>query len=126
MVEGQNQQSRNDKASEFQGGDVHLLSSTNAIADSDTTISPDATASTADSDWSISHDNSAGTTTLENVNSIDFGEPSGFTIDQIVVESPATSGNFIIDNSPSGDTDLSGDGSTSIEAGDLSYAFGSE
>lgn len=126
MVEGQNQQSRNDKATEFQGGDVHLLDSNNAIADGDTTISPNATASTADSDWSITHDNSAGTTTLENANDIDFGEPSGFTIDQIVVESPATSGNFIIDNAPNGDTDLSGDGSTSIPAGDLTYTFGSE
>jgi len=126
MVEGQNQQSRNDKATEFQGGTVHLLDSANAISDSATTISSNASATTADSDWTISHDNSNGTTTLENANEIGFGSPSGFVIDQIVVESPQTSGNFIIDNSPSGDTDLSGDGSTSIPANDLSYTFGSE
>ena len=126
MVEGQNQQSRNDKATEFQGGTVHLLDSTNAISDSDTTISSNASTTTADSDWTITHDNANGTTTLENSNEIDFGSPSGFTIDQIVIESPETSGNFIIDNSPSGDTDLSGDGSTSIPANDLSYTFGSE
>ena len=126
MVEGQNQQSRNDKASEFQGGIVHLCSSENAIADEDTTIDSDAEASTSDSDWSISHDNANGTTTLQNTSDIDFGSPSGFTIDQIVIESTSTTGNFIIDNGPTGDTDLSGDGSTFIEVGDLSYTFGSE
>ena len=126
MVEGQNQQSRNDKATEFQGGTVHLLDSTNAISDSATTISSNASETTADSDWTITHDNTDGTTTLENENEIEFGSVSGFTIDQIVVESPSTTGNFIIDNSPSGDTDLSGDGSTSIPANDLSYTFGSQ
>jgi len=126
MVEGQNQQSRNDKATEFQGGTVHLLDSTNAISDSATTISSNASASTTDSDWTITHDNTAGTTTLENANSIDFGAVSGFSIDQIVIESPSTTGNFIIDDSPSGDTDLSGDGDTSIPSGSLSYTLGSE
>jgi len=126
MVEGQNQQSRNDIATEFQGGTVHLCSSANAISDSATSITSDASASTADSDWTISHDNTNGTTTLENSASIDFGSPSGFVIDQIVIESSATSGNFIIDDSPSGDTDLSGDGSTSIPAGDLTYTFGGQ
>jgi len=126
MVEGQNQQSRNDKATEFQGGTVHLCSSSNAISDSATTISSNASASTTDSDWTITHDNTAGTTTLENANSIDFGSVSGFTIDQIVIESPSTTGNFIIDDSPTGDTDLSGDGDTSIPAGNLTYTFGSE
>jgi len=126
MVEGQNQQSRNDKATEFQGGTVHLLDSTNAISDSETTISSNASASTTDSDWTITHDNTAGTTTLENANSIDFGAVSGFSIDQIVIESPSTTGNFIIDDAPTGDTDLSGDGDTSIPVGNLTYTFGSE
>lgn len=126
MVQGQNQQSRNDKATEFQGGTVHLLSSSNAISDDATTISSNASTTTADGDWSITHDNSAGTTVLENANSIDFGGVSGFTIDQIVIESSSTSGNFILDDSPSGDTDLSGDGDVSIEAGDLTYTFGGE
>jgi hypothetical protein len=125
-VEGQNQQSRNDKATEFQGGTVHLNSSSNAISDSTTTISSNASATTADTDWSISHDNTNGVTTLENVNEIEFGSPSGFVIDQIVIESPATTGNFIIDNSPTGDTDLAGDGSVSFPAGDLTYTFGGE
>jgi len=126
MVDGQNQQSRAEKAQEFQGGDVHLLDSNNAIADNDTTANPNATATTADADWSISHDNAAGTTTLENVNSIDFGSVSGFTLDQVLVESSDTAGNFIIDNAPTGDTDFSGDGDVSIEPGNLSYTLGSE
>jgi len=126
MVQGQNQQSRNDKATEFQGGTVHILDSTNAISDSATTISSNASATTADADWSITHDNTNGTTTLENVNSIGFGSVSGFTIDQIVVESSSTTGNFIIDDTPTGDTDLSGDGDTSIPANNLTYTFGAE
>jgi len=126
MVNGQNQQSRNEKATEFQGGTVHINDSTNAISDSETSISSNASASTADSDWTITHDNANGTTTLENSNEIGFGSPSGFTIDQIVIESPSTTGNFIIDDSPTGDTDLSGDGSLSIPAGNLTYTFGSE
>jgi hypothetical protein len=125
-VEGQNQQSRVEKATEFQGGTVHLLDSSNAISDSATSIASNASSSTADSDWSITSDNNNGTTTLENVNSIVFGSPSGFVIDQIVIESSATTGNFIIGNSPAGDTDLAGDGSTSIPAGDLTYTFGGE
>jgi len=126
MVDGQNQQSRNEKAAEFQGGTVHLLDSNNAIADDATTISPNASETTTDSDWSISHDNGAGTTTLENVTEVDFGSVSGFSIDQVVIESPSTTGNFIIDDSPSGDTDLSGDGTTKFNAGDLSYTFGGQ
>lgn len=126
MVEGQNQQSRNDKATEFQGGTVHLLDSTNAISDSATSITSNASTTTADGDWSVTHDNTAGTTTLENANDIGFGAVSGFTIDQIVIESSSTTGNFIIDDSPSGDTDLSGDGDTSIPAGNLTYTFGSQ
>jgi len=138
MVEGQNQQSRNDIATEFQGGTVHLCSSANAISDSATSITSDASASTADGDWTISHDNTNGTTTLENSASIDFGSPSGFVIDQIVIEpsplrsvSPLAESSMmklpaVADDSPSGDTDLSGDGSTSIPAGDLTYTFGGQ
>jgi hypothetical protein len=125
-VKGQNQQSRFEKAAEFQGGTVHLLDSSNAISDSATSIASNASSSTADSDWSITNDNITGTTTLENVNSIGFGSASGFVIDQIVIESSATTGNFIIDNSPTGDIDLSGDGSLSLPAGDLSYVLGSQ
>ena len=126
MVKGQNQQSRNEKATEFQGGTVHLLDSTNAISDGATTISSNASLSTSDGDWSINHDNTEGTTTLENSSAIEFGPTSGFVVDQIVVESSSTSGNYIIDDSPSGDSDLSGDGDVSIPSGNLSYTFGGE
>jgi hypothetical protein len=126
MVEGQNQQSRNDKATEFQGGTVHLLDSANAISDSATTISSNASASTTDSDWTITHDNAAGTTKLENVDEIGFGSPTGFVVDQIVIESSTTAGNFIIDDGPTGDTDLAGDGTTVLPAGDIAYTFGGE
>lgn len=126
MVEGQNQQSRNDKATQFQGGTVHILDSGNAISDGATTIRSNVSVTTTNSDWSISHDNAAGTTRLENVNEIPFGAPSGFIIDQIVIESLATPGNFVIDDSPTGDTDLSGDGTTVLPAGDISYTFGGE
>jgi len=126
MPEGQNQQSRVEKATEFQGGTVHLNDSTNAIADDATTIASNASQTTVDGDWSITSDNTAGTTTLENTGTIDFGQVSGFTIDQIVVESPSTAGNFLIDDTPTGDTDLSGDGTLTFEPGDLSYTLGGE
>lgn len=126
MVQGQNQQSRTEKATEFEGGTVHLCSSANAIGDGDTSITSDASTATAASDWSITHDNTAGTTKLENSNNIDFGSASGFTIAQIVIESTDTTGNFIIDDSPSGDVDLSGDGDVSLEANSLTYTIGSE
>jgi len=126
MPEGANQSARNSYVNQFVGGTVHLLSSANAVADGDTTITSDASTTTATADWAVTHDNANGTTKLENVNEISFGSPSGFVVDQIVIESPNDSTEFIIDNSPSGDTDLSGDGSTSIPAGNLSYTFGSE
>jgi len=126
MVEGQNQQSRNEKATEFQGGTVHLLDSTNAISDSATTITSNASTTTADSDWSITHDNAAGTTTLENSADIAFGDPGSFVLAQVVIESTATAGNFIIDDNPGGDTDYTGDGDVTFNPGDQSYTFGGE
>lgn len=126
MVEGANQSARQGYVSQFEGATVHLLDSTNAVGDSATTISSNAQTTTATGDWTITHDNSTGTTTLENSASIDFGSPSGFTVDQIVVQNPNTAGEFIIDNSPSGDTNLSGDGTTTIPSGNLSYTFGGE
>jgi hypothetical protein len=128
MVEGQNQTARNATATEYEGATVHLMST--AVGDSATSTevsnNSGASASTAAGDWSITHDNANGTTTLENTAKIDFGSPSGFTIAQIIVQSPTNTDKFLIDNSPSGDTDLSGDGTTSINAGDLSYTFGGE
>ena len=126
MVEGQNQQSRNDKATEFQGGTVHLVDSTNALADDATTITSNESLTTVDDDWTITHDNTAGTTTLENANALDYGETGSFTIAQVVVESPSTTGNFLIDDDPSGDLDLSGDGTFTIEEGNLTYTLGGE
>jgi hypothetical protein len=126
MVEGQNQQSRNDKATEFQGGTLHLLSGGNAISDGATSITSDESLSTADSDWSISHDNSAGTTTLQNSSELNFGSTSSFTIAQIVLESSSTAGNYLIDDNPTGDTDLSGDGQTKFPSGNFSFTLGGE
>jgi len=126
MVEGQNQQAREETAAEFQGGDVLLLSSTNAIADSDTTATANETATTVDGDWSITSDNANGTTTLENSSVIDFGQTSDFVIDQILVEDSAATGNYLIEDNPTGDTDLSGDGEFTIEVGNLTYTLGGE
>ena len=126
MPNGQNQQSRNDKATEFQGGTVHLVDEESALADDDTTIASNESETTADDDWTITHNNVAGTTTLKNAVSIDFGETSDFVIDQIVVESTDTAGNYLIDNDPTGDLDLSGDGTFTIEEGDLTYTLGDE
>lgn len=126
MVEGQNQQSREETLTEFEGGTVYLCDSTNAIADGDTTITANEQTTTADADWTISSDNTAGTSTLSNANAIDFGAVSGFTLDQVVVESTETSGDYLIDDNPTGDTDFSGDGDVTIEAGSLSYTLGGE
>jgi len=126
MVEGGNQASRQSYLSQLQGGTVHLLSSANAASDADTTLSSDAQTTTASGDWTITHDNGNGTSTLENTDSIDFGSPSGFVIDQIAIQNPNESQEFLIDNSPTGDTDLSGDGSTSLPAGNASFTFGGE
>jgi len=124
MVEGANQSARNSYVSQFTGGTVHLLSSSNAVADGDTTFTSDASATTATSDWTITHDNSTGETTLENVNEISLGSPSGFIVDQIVIQNPNDSTKFVIVSNPTGDTDLSGDGTTSFSSGSLSYTFG--
>jgi hypothetical protein len=128
MVEGQNQTARNSTATEYEGATVHLMST--AVGDNATSTevsnNSGASASTAAGDWSISHDNTNGTTTLTNSADIDFGSPSGFVIKQIVIQSPNNSDKFLIDNSPSGDTDLSGDGTTTINSGDLVYTFGGE
>ena len=126
MPEGANQSARDNYVNQFVGGTVHLLNSLNAVNDGDTIINSNASATTATGDWAVTHNNADGTTKLENAAAIDFGSPSGFVVDQIVIESPNDSTEFIIDNSPSGDTDLSGDGSTSIPSGSLSYTFGGE
>lgn len=124
MSNGQNKQSREQKASEFQGGTVYLLDSANSIGDGDTSLTANASEGTTDSDWSITHDTDAGTTTLQNSNPISLGAVSGFVVQQVVVESTEYSGNYLIENSPAEHTDLSGDGETIIEAGDLTYTFG--
>lgn len=124
MPEGANQSARDNYVNQFAGGTVHLLSSTNAVADGDTTITSDASATTATSDWTITHDNSTGETTLENANEISLGSPSGFVVDQIVIQNANDSTKFVVVSNPTGDTDLAGDGSTSFAAGALSYTFG--
>jgi hypothetical protein len=128
MVEGQNQTGRNAVATEFEGGTVHLLETT--IGDNATstelTNNSEASATTQATDWTISHDNTAGTTTLENSAVIDFGSISGFTVNQVVVESPNNADRLLLDDSPTGDTGLSGTGDTTIEANELTFTLGGE
>lgn len=128
MVEGQNQNAREAKAQEFEGGEVHLLGTAIGDGDGDTelTNNSEASSTTADADWSITSDNTAGTTTLENTSDINFGQTPDFTLDQVVVESTATTGEFLLDDSPTGDTDLTGDGESTIKSGEISYTLGSE
>jgi len=124
MTDGLYRASRNDIATEFQGSTIHLLSTelSDTAGTTELNNNSEASQTTADGDWSISHDGTAGTTTLELSNSIDFGSPSGFTVADIVLES-GSGGLLGIDN-PSGDLDLSGDGTLTIEANTLSYTFG--
>lgn len=124
MVNGQNQQTRNEMAQEFQGGTIHLLDSSNAVSDSDTSLTSNASVDTADDVWSISHDSQNGTTTLQNTSAIEFGAVNGFVVDQIVLESTETNGNYLIESAPSNATDLSGDGETTIESGNFTNTFG--
>lgn len=124
MPDGQNKQSRTEKATEFQGGTIHLLDSSNAVSDSDTSLSSNASTTTDDADWNISHDSQNGTTTLENSNAIEFGAVNGFVVDQLVLESTETNGNYLIESSPSNDVDLSGDGETTIQPSNFTYTFG--
>jgi len=99
MVEGRNQTGRNNDITKYQGQTVHLIASSNEVADSDTQTElnnkSQASLSTTDSDWTISHDNTAGTTTLENANELNFGSQSGYTHTQTVIESSGTD-EFII------------------------------
>lgn len=128
MVEGQNQNSRNDKAAAFEGGTVHLLETSINDSDGSTELSNNSQASesTATSDWSITHDNGAGTTTLENTAQIDFGTLSGFTVNQVVIQSTNNADNLILDNSPGGSTNLTGSGNAIFESSDLTYTLGGE
>lgn len=127
MVKGINQKARNVLATEFKGATVKLLSADPADDVTDSTLSNvEGSQTTADADWSISHDNTAGTTTLQNVNSVDFGSTPDFTLDAIVLQSTGNIDRMIIDDEPSGDTDLTGSGSLSFGAGDLTYTFGGQ
>jgi len=136
MVQGINQNKRNEIASDYQtdgtnGATVYLVGSTSAVNDGATSApstsnSDVASASTNPGDWSITHDNTSGTSTLTNSADIGFGSVSGFTVVQILIESPNNASNLIIDDSPSGDTDLSGSGDVSVPSGNLSYTLGSQ
>ena len=127
MVEGQNQFSREAVAEEFTGADVKLLSTDPSDDVTNSTLSNvEATETTSDSDWSITSDNTAGTTTLQTTSDIAFGSTPSFTLDAIVLQSTGTVDDMIIDDSPTGDTDLTGDGDLTISAGNISYTFGGE
>lgn len=127
MVKGQNQFSREAVAGEFKGADVKLLSTDPSDDVTNSTLSNvEASETTTDSDWSITSDNTAGTTTLQTTSDIAFGSTPDFTLDAIVLQSTGTVDDMIIDDSPTGDTDLTGDGDLTISAGNISYTFGGE
>ncbi len=127
MVKGQNQASRNDKATQFKGAEVNLLSTAPADDVTNSTLSNvESSLSTSDTDWSISHDNTAGTTTLTTTSDLNFGSTPDFTLSAIVLQATGTSDDMIIDDSPTGDTDLTGDGELTISAGSITYTFGGQ
>lgn len=128
MVNGSNQNAREAQAAKYQGGTIHLLST--AISDNggstELTTNSEASVDTADADWSLSSDNTTGTTTLENSADIDFGSPSGFTIDMIAVQATDNADHILLDDNPGGDTDLAGDGTFTLPAGSVTHTFGGE
>lgn len=127
MVKGLNQNGRSVTASEYKGATVKLLSADPPDDVTDSTLSNvEDSQTTADADWTVTNDNTAGTTTLENVNSVDFGSTPDFTLNAIVLQSTSNPDRMIIDDSPSGDTDLTGSGDLSFNAGALSYTLGGE
>ena len=128
MVEGTNQNHRSAIVDEYVGGTVHLLETAIGDDDGDTELqaNSEANSATVDGDWDVSHDNVAGTTTLTNSATIDFGSVTGFTVNQIAVQSTDNVDHILLDDGPSGDTDLSGDGDTSIEPGEITYTLGGE
>ena len=128
MAEGLNENGRDSIVTDYQGGDIHLCSSTLNDSDGGTALSSasEVVESTADGDWSITVDNTAGTAKLELASDIDFGDPGDFVLEAIVLESSVDGDEFIFDNSPQGDTDLTGDGTYIQEAGSFTYDFGGE
>ena len=128
MTEGLNENGRDSIVTDYQGGDIHLCSSTLNDGDDGSALSSasETVESTADGDWSITVDGTDGTTELELDSDIDFGDPGDFVLEAIVLESSVDGDEFIFDNNPQGDTDLTGDGTFTLEAGNFTYDLGAE
>ena len=128
MTEGLNENGRDSIVTDYQGGDIHLCSSNLSDGDGGSALSSasETVESTADGDWSITVDSGVGETTLELAADIDFGDPGNFVLEAIVLESSVDGDEFIFDNSPQGDTDLTGDGTFTLEAGNFTYDLGGE
>jgi len=113
------------------GADVRLMTSQLDYGDGDTELgnkevsAADYTVkSIAEADWTVSFDSSTNTATLENANSISYGEIQndwGVIVD-IAIQDPGTD-EFIIADEP--DTpDLTTGEDVSFPAGDLTYTLG--
>jgi len=128
MVEGQTQNGRQSTVDKYAGGTVHLIASSNEVADSDTDTEVNnksqASLTTTAGDWTTTVDNTAGTTTLENASELDFGAQSGYTHTQTVVVASDGSGEVLIipestSNNFTGET-------FSYPSGSLTYTLGGE
>jgi hypothetical protein len=113
------------------GADVRLMTSQLDYTDGDTELgnkevsAADYTVkSIAEADWTVSFDSSTNTATLENANSISYGEIQndwGVIVD-IAIQDPGTD-EFIIADEP--DTpELTTGEDVSFPAGDLTYTLG--
>ena len=125
MVQGQNQNARDDKIQEFVGGTVHLIEASLSDGDGDTELqaATEASQTTAAGDWSVTHDNVAGTSTLENAEVIDFGSQTDYTVNQIVVQSTVDVDELLLHDGDG--SELTGE-ETSLDPGDLTYTLGAE
>lgn len=128
MVEGLNANARSVLIGNYVGGEVHLIAKSNEMVDSDgaTELSSKSQASTTTTsgDWTTTVDNNAGTTKLENSAEISFGNQSGFTHTQTVIQSTANADHFIVANEGSENV-LEGD-KFSYPTGKLYYTLGGE
>ena len=110
-------------ANEFAGGMLHLCSDDLDMTDDFSNISTvsEASIDTDASDWDTTTDGVNEEVVLENTAEIDFGDVSGFTVEALILEHPSE--DEYVQKSASGDTDLSGDGDTSVEAGGASFTL---
>ena len=110
-------------ASGFAGGTVHLCSGELGFTDGSGDISTvsEASTGTSSSDWNTSVDGGAEEVVLTNTEELNFGEPSGFTVQAMILEHPSE--DEYVQKSVSGDTDLSGDGETFIDPDSATFTI---